>query len=37
LFDGTVILVVKNINHLKELIEKIKNISGVFEVKRFEE
>ena len=37
LFDGTVILMVKNITHLNELIEKIKNIEGVFEVKRFEE
>lgn len=37
LFDGTVILMVKNITHLTELIEKIKNIPGVFEAKRFEE
>lgn len=37
LFDGTVILMVKNITHLNELIEKIKKIQGVFEVKRFEE
>jgi len=37
LFDGTVILMVHNINHLNELIGKIKNIEGVFEVKRFEE
>jgi GTP diphosphokinase / guanosine-3',5'-bis(diphosphate) 3'-diphosphatase len=37
IFDGTVILMVKNITHLNELIEKIKNIQGVFEVKRFEE
>lgn len=37
LFEGTVILMVKNITHLNELIEKIKNITGVFEVKRFEE
>lgn len=37
LFEGTVILMVKNITHLNELIEKIKRIQGVFEVKRFEE
>lgn len=37
LFDGTVILMVKNVTHLNELVEKIKNIPGVFEVKRFEE
>lgn len=37
LFEGTVILMVKNITHLNELIEKIKSIPGVFEVKRFEE
>jgi GTP pyrophosphokinase len=37
LFEGTVILMVKNITHLNELVEKIKNIPGVFEVKRFEE
>ncbi|NOS84619.1 MAG: bifunctional (p)ppGpp synthetase/guanosine-3',5'-bis(diphosphate) 3'-pyrophosphohydrolase, partial [Ignavibacteria bacterium] len=37
LFDGTVILMVKNVTHLNELIEKIKHIEGVFEVKRFEE
>jgi len=37
LFEGTVILMVKNITHLNELIEKVKNITGVFEVKRFEE
>lgn len=37
LFDGTVILMVRNINHLNELINKIKTIDGVLEVKRFEE
>ncbi|CAG1769761.1 partial GTP pyrophosphokinase, partial [uncultured bacterium] len=37
LFDGTVILMVNNITHLNELIDKIRNIEGVFEVKRFEE
>ena len=37
MFDGTVILMVKNITHLNELIEKIKKIDCVFEVKRFEE
>lgn len=37
MFEGTVILMVKNITHLNELIEKIKRIQGVFEVKRFEE
>ncbi|MCX7877797.1 MAG: bifunctional (p)ppGpp synthetase/guanosine-3',5'-bis(diphosphate) 3'-pyrophosphohydrolase [Ignavibacteria bacterium] len=37
LFEGTVILMVKNINHLNELINKIKTIEGVLDVKRFEE
>ncbi|HEY3251453.1 MAG TPA: bifunctional (p)ppGpp synthetase/guanosine-3',5'-bis(diphosphate) 3'-pyrophosphohydrolase [Ignavibacteria bacterium] len=37
LFEGTVILMVKNITHYNELLEKIKSIAGVFEVKRFEE
>jgi GTP diphosphokinase / guanosine-3',5'-bis(diphosphate) 3'-diphosphatase len=37
LFEGTVILMVKNITHYNELIERIKSIGGVFEVKRFEE
>ena len=36
-FEGTVILMVKNITHLNQLIEKIKNVGGVFEVRRFEE
>ena len=37
MFEGTVILMVKNINHFNELVERIKGVSGVFEVKRFEE
>jgi (p)ppGpp synthase/HD superfamily hydrolase len=37
LFEGTVILMVKNIAHLNDLTEKITNIPGVFDVKRFEE
>lgn len=37
LFDGTVILMVRNITHLNELIEKLRHLEGVFEVKRFEE
>ncbi len=37
MFEGTVILMVNNINHLNELVDKIKNIGGVFEVNRFEE
>ncbi len=37
LFDGTVILMVKNITHLNELIDKLRRIEGVFDVKRFEE
>jgi GTP diphosphokinase / guanosine-3',5'-bis(diphosphate) 3'-diphosphatase len=36
-FEGTVILMVKNITHLNQLIDKIKRIRGVFEVRRFEE
>ena len=36
-FDGTVILMVKNISHLNQLIEKIKQVAGVFDVHRFEE
>jgi RelA/SpoT family (p)ppGpp synthetase len=36
-FEGTVILMVKNISHLNQLIDKIKNIGGVFDVRRFEE
>ena len=36
-FDGTVILMVRNITHLNELMEKIKTVHGVFDVKRFEE
>jgi guanosine-3',5'-bis(diphosphate) 3'-pyrophosphohydrolase len=34
-FDGSVILMVKNVNHLNQLISKIKNIGGVFDVRRF--
>jgi RelA/SpoT family (p)ppGpp synthetase len=36
-FEGTVILMVKNITHLNQLLDKIKTIGGVFEVRRFEE
>jgi guanosine-3',5'-bis(diphosphate) 3'-pyrophosphohydrolase len=36
-FDGAVILMVKNINHLNQLIDKIKKLKGVFDVRRFEE
>jgi (p)ppGpp synthase/HD superfamily hydrolase len=36
-FEGTVILMVKNITHLNQLLDKIKQVSGVFEVRRFEE
>ncbi len=34
-FDGSVILMVKNVNHLNQLISKIKNLHGVFDVRRF--
>ena len=34
-FDGSVILMVKNINQLNQLINKIKSIGGVFDVRRF--
>jgi guanosine-3',5'-bis(diphosphate) 3'-pyrophosphohydrolase len=34
-FEGQVILMVKNVNHLNQLISKIRNISGVFDVRRF--
>ena len=37
MFEGTVILMVNNITHFNELIERIKTISGVFDVNRFEE
>jgi RelA/SpoT family (p)ppGpp synthetase len=37
LFEGTVILMVRNITQLNELIDKIKVIEGVLDVKRFEE
>ncbi|MGH2574451.1 MAG: TGS domain-containing protein, partial [Ignavibacteria bacterium] len=36
-FDGTVILMVKNITHLNQLVDKIKKIRGIFDVRRFEE
>jgi guanosine-3',5'-bis(diphosphate) 3'-pyrophosphohydrolase len=36
-FEGTVILMVKNITHLNQLMEKIRNISSVFDVRRLEE
>ena len=36
-FEGTVILKVRNITHLKELIDKVKSIDGVYDVRRFEE
>jgi GTP pyrophosphokinase/guanosine-3',5'-bis(diphosphate) 3'-pyrophosphohydrolase len=34
-FEGSVILMVKNVNHLNQLIGKIRNIGGVFDVRRF--
>jgi guanosine-3',5'-bis(diphosphate) 3'-pyrophosphohydrolase len=34
-FDGSVILMVKNVNQLNQLINKIKSIGGVFDVRRF--
>jgi guanosine-3',5'-bis(diphosphate) 3'-pyrophosphohydrolase len=34
-FEGSVILMVKNVNHLNQLISKIKNVAGVFDVRRF--
>lgn len=34
-FDGSVILMVRNINQLNQLINKIKSIGGVFDVRRF--
>lgn len=37
MFEGTVILMVNNINHFNELMDRIKSISGVFDVNRFEE
>ncbi len=37
MFEGTVIFMVKNIAHLNDLVSRIQNISGVFEVRRFEE
>jgi len=37
LFEGSVILMVKNISQLNELIDKIRQISSVFDVRRFEE
>lgn len=37
LFDGTIILYVKNIEHLHRLMEKIGKIKGVLEVQRFVE
>ena len=37
MFEGTVIFRVNNINHLNELVNRIKTISGVFDVSRFEE
>ncbi|RPI15159.1 MAG: bifunctional (p)ppGpp synthetase/guanosine-3',5'-bis(diphosphate) 3'-pyrophosphohydrolase [Ignavibacteriae bacterium] len=36
-FEGTVILMVKNITHLNQLLDKLRNLGGVFEVRRFEE
>lgn len=34
-FDGSVILMVKNVNQLNQLINKIKSVGGVFDVRRF--
>ena len=34
-FDGSVILMVKNVNQLNQLLNKIKSIGGVFDVRRF--
>lgn len=34
-FEGSVILMVKNVNHLNQLINKIRIIGGVFDVRRF--
>ncbi|MDX2127420.1 MAG: bifunctional (p)ppGpp synthetase/guanosine-3',5'-bis(diphosphate) 3'-pyrophosphohydrolase [Chloroherpetonaceae bacterium] len=35
MFEGTVILQVKNTDHLSRLVEKIKRVEGVFKVERF--
>lgn len=35
LFDGQIILIVKNTDHLARIIEKIKKVDGIIEVERF--
>jgi GTP pyrophosphokinase len=35
IFEGTVILYVKNIEHLQRVVERIKKVEGVFTVERF--
>lgn len=35
IFEGTVILYVKNIEHLQRVVERIKRVDGVFTVERF--
>ncbi|MEK7748893.1 MAG: ACT domain-containing protein, partial [Bacteroidota bacterium] len=35
LFDGQIILIVKNADHLARIIEKIKKVDGIIEVERF--
>jgi GTP pyrophosphokinase len=35
MFEGTVILQVKDTDHLSRLVEKIKRVEGVFKVDRF--
>ena len=35
LFDGQIILIVKNTDHLARIIEKIKKVNGIIEVERF--
>jgi (p)ppGpp synthase/HD superfamily hydrolase len=35
IFDGQIILFVKNTEHLRLVIEKIKKVSGILEVERF--
>lgn len=37
LFEGSVILMVKNITQLNQLLDKLKQLDGVFEIRRFEE
>ncbi|HEY4643152.1 MAG TPA: ACT domain-containing protein, partial [Bacteroidota bacterium] len=37
MFDGTIILYVKNTDHLQRLIERIRKVKGVLKVERFVE